>query len=275
MRIGGQQRMAAGAAARRDGPGVAAGQPRQIGDQLQCLVGQLAGDFHAAKQLEIGVVQQRREQFSQQRIVGAGLNQLEQQPLVLLLADRQTAVVQQIADQQHGLLIPRAGPKAGGPHRQRAARLFHAVVDAFAIKSQLGERAVVQRADFFIEPQMQPGAAEEAIGLDQLRTIEDQLGTAARRHRAGEEHLRRAIDGVQIAEAIERFAPRSGPDMRHAEFVLRDGETASRVLRVQQLHGFGRLGQTARLPCVGDERRCTSRPCRVRIARSSLARARL
>ena len=52
---------------------------------------------------------------------------------------------------------------------------------------------------------MQPGAAEETIGLDQLRTIENQFGTAARRHRAGEEHLRRAIDGVQITEAIERL----------------------------------------------------------------------
>ena len=101
----------AGAAPRAHGPGVAAGQPRQIGDQLQGLVRQLAADLQLAQQIEIGVVQQRLEQLAHFVVGDAGLDQLQQDPFVLLLADGQSAVVQQVADQQHRLLVPRLGMK--------------------------------------------------------------------------------------------------------------------------------------------------------------------
>ena len=87
-------------------------------DQLQGFVGELAADAHLPQQVEVGIVQLRREQFAHLVVFDAGLNQFEQDSLVFLLADDQPAVAQQVADQQHRLLGPGLGHETGGPHRQ-------------------------------------------------------------------------------------------------------------------------------------------------------------
>ena len=113
MRIGRQQRVAGRAARRAHGPGVAAGQPRQIGQQLQRFVRQPLGDADLAERLEIDAVQIRMKQFAQPLVVDAQLNQLQQQPLVFLLDDRQAGEAQQLADEHHG----RPAPTAAGESR--------------------------------------------------------------------------------------------------------------------------------------------------------------
>ena len=80
--------------ARRHRPRIAPRQPRQIGNQLDRFVRQLAGNAHSPDQFQIHRVQERREQFAQLRVIDAGLNQLDQQPLVLLLPHGQPAVAQ-------------------------------------------------------------------------------------------------------------------------------------------------------------------------------------
>ena len=59
-----------------------------------------------AQQVEIGLVDQRVEQLAHFVVGDAGLHQFQQNPFVFLLADDQTAVAQQVADQQDGLLGP-------------------------------------------------------------------------------------------------------------------------------------------------------------------------
>ena len=178
--------------------------------------------FSLPQQVEIGVVEHRAEQLAQLVVGDAGLNQFEQNPLVLLLADDQPAKAQQVAHQQHAFLVPRLRHETGGPHRQRAAGVLHAVVDAFAVGGELVERLVVQIGHFLVEVQIQPGAAEEAIHLHQLGLVGDQLGRVPAGHRAGKEHLRGPIDGVHVAQPIEGGAPRAGRDMRHAMAVASD-----------------------------------------------------
>ena len=54
-----------------------------------------------------------------------------------------------------------------------------------------------------IEVQIQAGAAKEAVGFEQFGLIGDQLGRAAAGHRPGKEHLRRPVEGVHEAQAIQ------------------------------------------------------------------------
>ena len=112
VRIGRQQRVAGGAARGAHGPGVAAGQPRQIGQQLQRFVGEPLGDVDLAERLEIDAVEVRMEQLAQPLVVDAELNQLQQQPLVLLLDDRQAGEAQQLADEHHRRRAPTAAAES-------------------------------------------------------------------------------------------------------------------------------------------------------------------
>ena len=82
----------------------------------------------------------RMEQLAEPLVVDAELDQLHQQPLVFLLADREAGEAQQVADQQHRLRVPRPRLKAGDPHRQRPAGVVQAVVHALAIEFELRER---------------------------------------------------------------------------------------------------------------------------------------
>ena len=89
---------------------------------------------------------------------------------------------------------------------------LHAVVDAFAVGGQLrrtcgrrGWRTSSSRL------QVQADAAEEAIGLEQLRLVGDQLGRAAAGDGPGEQHLRGPVDGVHVAQAVQRRRARSRP----------------------------------------------------------------
>ena len=97
--IGRQQGVARSTPLRTHRPRVAAGQARQIRDQVQRAVGQLIRHVDVAQELEIGVVQSRCKQLSQRRFIRACMNQLDQQPLVLHLTHGQTAKTQQLADQ--------------------------------------------------------------------------------------------------------------------------------------------------------------------------------
>ncbi len=80
--------MAGGAADRAHGPGVAAGQPGQVGQQLERIVREPFGDANLTERLEVDAVQIRVEQLAEPLVVDAELDQFQQQALVLLLADR-------------------------------------------------------------------------------------------------------------------------------------------------------------------------------------------
>ena len=128
------------------------------------------------------------------------------------------------------------GLEAGGPHRQRAARFFQAVVDPFAISGQFGEGVVVELIDFVVEIEIEPGAAEEAVGFEQLVFIGNLLGRAAAGHGPGEEHLRRPVEGVQKPQSIQRTAPTGGRDVRHAVFVPGDRKSPPGMFEVEWFH---------------------------------------
>ena len=61
MRIGGQQRVTRRTARRTHGPGVAARQARQVGEQFQRFVRHPLGDSNLAQRLEVDAVQIRSE----------------------------------------------------------------------------------------------------------------------------------------------------------------------------------------------------------------------
>ena len=82
------------------------------------------------------------KQLAQPLVVDAELNQLQQQPLVFLLDDREPGEAQQLADEQHGRRLPRPRAKAGDPHRQRAAGVDQAVVHALAVPIELLARVL-------------------------------------------------------------------------------------------------------------------------------------
>ncbi len=105
--------MAGGAARGAHGPGVAAGEPRQVGEQLERIVGEPLGDADFAERLEVDAVQIGMKQLAEPLIVDAELNQLQQQPLVFLLADREAGEAQQVADQA----APSTGPTAAAESR--------------------------------------------------------------------------------------------------------------------------------------------------------------
>ena len=113
MRVGGQQRVAGRTARRAHRPGVAAGQPRQVGEQFQRIVGEPLGDADFAERLEVDAVQIRMKQLAEPLVVDAQLNQLQQQPLVFLLADREAGEAQQVADQA----APSTDPTAAAESR--------------------------------------------------------------------------------------------------------------------------------------------------------------
>ena len=188
---------------------------------------------------------QRAEQLAHLVVVDAGLNQLQQDAFVLLLADDQAAEAQQIADQQHGLLVPGCRHEAGGPHRQRAAGVLHAVVDPFAIGGQLVERVVVELIDFAIEIQVQPGAAEEAVRLQQLGLVGDQLGGTAAGHGPREQHLRGPVDGVHVAQPVQSSLPAGRRDMRHAVLVAGDRNSSPGMFERKRFHQRGGAFQAA------------------------------
>ena len=147
VRIGGQQRVAGGAPRGAHGPGVAAGQARQIGEQFERIVREPLGDANLAERLEVDAVQIGMKQLAEPLVVDAELNQLQQQPLVFLLADREAGEAQQVADQEHGIRVPRPRLKTGDPHRQRPAGVQQAVVHALAIEFELRERRFGQALD--------------------------------------------------------------------------------------------------------------------------------
>ncbi len=199
----------------------------------------MAGNADAAQQFQIHAVELRREELAQARVVDAGLNQFEQEPFVLLLSDCQTAVAEQIADEQDGLLIPWLGTKTGGPHRQRAAGFVHAVVHPFAIGGDVAKGAIVEAADFIVQQKVQTDAAKEAVGFDKLGLVGNQLGRAAAGQGARKEHLRRPIESVQISQPVERRAPGAGGNVRHAIFIAKRLQAAAGMFEVQRLHANG------------------------------------
>ena len=56
------------------------------------------------------------------------------------------------------------------------------------------ERLVAELVDLAIQIQVQPDAAEETVGLQQLRLIGDLLGRAPVGHLAGEQQLRGPVE---------------------------------------------------------------------------------
>ena len=209
MRIGRQHRVAGRAPRRAHGPGVAAGQPRQVGQQLQRFVRQPLGDANFAERLEIDAVQIRIEQLAQPLVVDAQLNQFQQQPFVFLLADREAGEAEQLADEQHRRRLPRPRAKTGDPHRQRAAGIDQAVVHALAVPIELLARVFRQAAELAIQIAIQAGPPQKDIHLQQLGLIGDPLGRLAAGDGAGEVDLRRPIDRVHVAPGVERLAPGS------------------------------------------------------------------
>ncbi len=239
--IGCQQSRSGCTSARRDGPGVAASQTRQVGNQLQGLVRQLVRNFDLPQQLEIDPVQSRREQFPQSLVVGDQLDQLQQQPLALLLPHRQAAEAEQVAEQQDGLLRPRFRLEPRGPHRQAAARVFHAVVDSLTVGGQIAKGSVIQLASFLLQPQIQAGLAKETVRLQELVRISNPGGRGPARDFTSEKDLRGAVDGVHVTQPVQAGSPRIALNMRHAVRVARDVKSATSV--------FGANGFHARLRC--------------------------
>ena len=85
---------------------------------------------------------------------------------------------------------------------------------------------------------MQPGAAEEAIGLDQLRLVGNSLGRLSTSDRAGKEDLRRSIDGVQIPQGVKSIVPTVGRNMRRAAGVALRLEIDSCGIDGNGFHGL-------------------------------------
>ncbi len=239
MRIGRKQCVARGTAGGRDDPGIAARQARQVGDQFDGFVGKLTGDFHTSQKFQIHAIQVRREKLAHARVVDACLNEFHQQPFALLLTNGQSAIAEQVADQKHRLLIPRRRSKASGPHGQRTASFAKAIVHAFAIGSDIAESVVVKPANFFIEPQVQAGAAKEAIGFQEFGLIGNQLRRTAAGHGAREQHLSGTIECMQIAKAVERCPPGARHDVRHAVLIAKRLQPASGMFQRQALHEVG------------------------------------
>jgi hypothetical protein len=67
-----------------------------------------------------------------------------------LLADRQPAEVQQVANQHHGLGRPWFRLEARGPHWQRPRTMPQSIVHPIAIGGQLLPRFFVQIAHFTV-----------------------------------------------------------------------------------------------------------------------------
>ena len=89
--------------------------------------------MNLAEQIEVGMVQSRRIQLAQSRVINSCMHQFDQQPFGLHLTDRQSAKAKKLSDKQNGFRIPWLRIEAGGPHRQRTAGRFNPVVEAFAI----------------------------------------------------------------------------------------------------------------------------------------------
>ena len=103
--------------------------------------------------------------------------------------------------------LPRPRPKAGDPHRQRAAGVEQAVVHALAVPVELLARALGQAAELAVQIAIQAGPAEEDVHLQQLGLVGDPLGRLAAGHGAGEVHLRRPVDARACSP--RRRAPRA------------------------------------------------------------------
>jgi hypothetical protein len=106
----------------------------------------------------------------------------------------------------------------------------------FAIRRDLGKGLVFQPMNFLLQVQIQAGAAEEAIHLQQARLIGNQLGRAAVGHGAGKQHLRRPVEGVHVAQAIQGLLQAAGANMRHAGLIAGDVELTPGVLDAQGFH---------------------------------------
>ena len=140
VRIGGQQRVARGAPFRAHGPGVAAGQAGQVGQQLERVVREPLGDADLAKRLEVDAVQIGMEQLAEPLVVDAQLDQLR--AAAARFPARRSTGRRSSADCRSA--APSSGSqgrglKAGDPHRQRAAGVQQTVVHALAIQLELRE----------------------------------------------------------------------------------------------------------------------------------------
>ena len=187
-------------------------------------------------QLEIHVVEPRSEHFTQRCLVCSRVHELDDQALVLHLADGQSAKAEQPADANDGGRIPRIGLVTGGPHRQRSPLRSKAVVHAGAIDQQLLTRAIGEILGIFVDAQVQADTAEEAVGFQQLIVFRDLLSRASAGNRAREEQLRAAIDGVHVAESVQRIEPGIGRNMGNSVGIALNVKIPFGVFRRRSAH---------------------------------------
>ena len=76
-----------------------------------------------------------------------------------------------------------------------------------AVELELRERRVGEALDLAGQVAIQPGPADEEVHLVELGLVGDELGGPAAGDGAGEVHLRRPVERVQVAPGVEGLVP--------------------------------------------------------------------
>ena len=164
------------------------------------------------------------------------MNQLQQQPFVFLLANREAGEAEQLSDEQNRLRLPRPRAKTGDPHRQRSASVDQAVVHTLAVPIECFAGALGQAVKLALQIAIQPGPAKQDIRFQQLGLIGNPLGGLPAGNGAGKIDLRRPVDRMHVAPGVEGFAPSGRFDVRHAVLIALGAEFVSGTLGANRFH---------------------------------------